>query len=243
MKLIIDSALRDISKYPNEHSFEHTLERSYNLSKARLSSLQLMSSDYIINSNNNIFSITLSATIHICTLRIGTWSASDYASILQTDLNNSANWDTDPSLTFTVTYDSNFNKYTIGSSSAINLNFQDSKLATKLGFSKQQTTSLTSHLSDRKASFFNSKYYQIIIKKFQREISDGLNDSCFARVQNNVNPNELLNYQEYYYKNIVHLFNGDFTTPKSINIELRDENYDLVSLGTDFYFEIDIDID
>jgi len=238
MKLIIDSNNRDKTIYPGSNKFRYNIIRQYQLNSVRLESAQIMSSDYVINSHNNTLSITLSSVVYVCTLRKGTWSASDYATILQTDLNDGGKWDTDPTLTFTVAYDSNTNKYTIGSSSAININYQiSSKLASKLGYSHVQTNSSTSHVSDKRAQFFNSRYYNIVIPQLQRESTEGMRRQAFARVYNNVNPNELINYHEYFYKNITHKFNNE-QSPDEIDVEVYDENNDLVVLDTELVLEI-----
>lgn len=238
MKIIIDSKNRDKSFYPNSNNFRYNLKGSYTLSKVRLTSAQILTSDYIINSNNNLFHITLSGNSHINTLSLGTWSASTYATQLQTDLNTSGNWDTDPLLTFTVTYNSNNNKLTITSSSSIIINFNlSSKLSTKLGFSDIATTNATTHTSDKVVQMYNSRYYNIIIPQLQREDSEGLDNKAFARIYNTVNPNELLNYNEYYYKNIEHKFNKELT-PRSLDISIQDENNDLVTFNSDFILEI-----
>ena len=192
---------------------------------------QLMSSDYIINSNNNTLSIEYLSTNYVNTLTQGTWTASTYATQLQTDLNTAGNWNINPGLTWTVTYSSSKNEFTIAASAAVKLNFNIStKLAPKLGFSKNQTISLSNHTSDISVQFFNSRYYDVRINELQKDFSEGLN-KCFARIYNTVQPNELLTYYKYQYDNIEHLYNKGDVITNHWNIKLYDENNDIIDLN------------
>jgi hypothetical protein len=230
MFFVIDSMKRDTSLYPNSNSFRYKTTKMYsNINLVTLFSAQLFTSDYVINAYNNSFSITKSSVVYVCTLTKGNWNASSYATQLQTDLNNVSNWTSDPSLTFTVTYSSSTNKYTISAGSAFNINFDTSyKLATKLGFSRQQTSSASSHVSGGSVQFINSRYYDIRIYELLRDSSENLNN-CFARVWNTVQANELIDYQSYRdYFNITHDMTSTVTFPQELKIEIYDENNDLV---------------
>lgn len=231
MYFVIDSQKRDTTNYPNTSSFKYRSTRIYsNVKKTKLISAQLMSSDYIINSNNNTLSIRISSTNFTCTLTKGSWSASSYAGILQADMNRLSSWNADPVLSFTVTYDSGNGKFTIGASGNFLINFDVStKLAVKLGFKKIQTVTLgIEHISDNVAQFFNSRYYDIRIYELMRDSSENLNN-CFARVYNNVQPFELIDYQSHRdYQNIEHNMCNMKIFPQDLKIEIYDENGDLV---------------
>lgn len=230
MFIVIDSMKRDTSLFPNSNSFRYRTTKIYqNVKCTSLFSAQLFTSDYVINSNNNSFSITKSSTIYTCTLTRGNWSAASYATQLQTDLNNVANWTSNPSLTFTVTYSASTNKYTISAGSVFNLNFNTSfKLANKLGFSRQQTTSATSHTSNTSVQFFNTRYYDIRISELLRDSSENLNN-CYARIFNTVQTNELIDFSSWRdYPNIKHDMSNTVSFPQELKIEIYDENNDLV---------------
>lgn len=232
-RILIDSRKRNKSLYPNTNSFRINLSKTYdNVGKVNTIAAIIPTTDYIINSNNNTLSVEYLSTTYVCQLTQGTWSAATYATQLQTDLNTSGNWSPSaPAVTWTVTYNSNTNKYTIASTGATNLNFNTSNLlASKLGFSEDQTSSSTSHISNVTVQMFNTKYYNIEILELQRNNVEGA-PYAFARIYNNVNPNELLEYYDYYYKNLEHIWQSDNLISGYLSIELKDENNNLVDLN------------
>lgn len=241
MKLIIDSQKRDKTLYPNSNSFVYKTTRLYsNISRAYTSTIQMLTSDYVINSNNNIFQIILATVTYNNTLTRGTWSAANYATQLQTDLNNVGNWNVNPGLTWTVTFNSNTMKYTISAGSSFIINFNVKyKLAQKLGFANSQTVSATSHTSSSVVQFFNSRYYDFRIAGLMRDSSENLGN-CFARLYNNSNPFEIIDYQDHRdYKSIKSSMDNTKLFPQELKIEMYDEFGDLVdNNNTDFILVI-----
>lgn len=241
MQIIIDSAKRNTTLYPNSNQFKYNTTKVYSYIRyVSLKTAQMMSSDYVINSNNRSFIITVSSTRYTCTLTTGTWSAGSYATQLQTDLNTVGNWSSNPLLTFTVTYSASKNKFTISTTSSFIINFSLCyKLAPKLGFTKFDTTSATSQTSDGSVQFFNSRYYDIRIPQLTRDSSENLLQ-CFARIYNTVQPFELMDYQSHRdYFNIKHDLNNSTLTPSAIDISIYDDNGDLVdNNNSDFLLTI-----
>lgn len=242
-RILISSKERDNTKHPNSNQFRISLKKQYKISEAFLTMAQFQTTDYVINGYNNSLSVEFSSSTYICSLTQGSWSAANYASQLQTDLQTSGNWSpSSPGITgtWTVTYNSNTNKFTITSgSSNTQLNFNiSSLLAEKLGFNVAQTSNTTSHTSNNVVNMNNSNYYDIIIPELTS------NHYCskftsFATLYNSVPQNEQLDYFEYLYKNKINKWNTKHVVPQYLTVEIRDENNNLVELNnSDFLLEI-----
>lgn len=236
--VIIDSSNRNKSLYSNSNEFVYTCQRSYiSPKKISLKAAIIPNSQYIINNNNNILSITYSSTTYSITIPIGSYNSNSLQSALQTSLNNASI----PSTTFTVTNNTLTSTYTITSTNSVTYNFSNNASLSKiLGFTGNQTgTSITSNNCYQVNS---TKYYKINISNIQSNYDTNMNITFNFILFNNVNSNEYL----YVYNDLTNLDNinqVDITTQVNISnlhIKVYDENNNLIQLNSDYVLIFEI---
>lgn len=236
--ILIDSSKRDKTQYPNSNSFVVKLDRTfYNVKTARMTTAMIPSTDYVINDHNNKFIIEANNTQYICTIPKGYFTSITLATHLQTAFNDPTNWDSDPSIEFTVAYQSASDNYKISGDSAFIIKFSYTQLLAKmLGFDPSDTTSATDHVGIYAPQINNTPIYYISIPELESSIAS-IPVRAFGFVFNRQNFGSINYYQETDYGNIVHLLNKDIAT--SLTVRLLDQHGNLCDIrNSDWYIQV-----
>lgn len=230
--IIVDSSKRNQEIYPNNSDWVYKCQSNYiKPKKFKLVAGIIPNTQYIINGNNNILSLTYSSTNYNASIAIGNYTSSTLSTALQTALNN-ANV---PSTTFTITNNSTTSTYTLNSTNAVSYNFSNNpSLAKILGFSNVNTSSSTSLTSTNSYRVNTTTLYKIHIKEIQSQYDTNMDLNFNFIVLNNVNSNEYL----YIYPDVNNVANEiDITYDINItnlHIKVYDENNNLIQLNNDY---------
>src|SRR5690606_21050767 len=171
--ILIDSSKRDKTQYPNSNSFVVKLDRTfYNVKTARMTTAMIPSTDYVINDHNNKFIIVANNTQYICTIPKGYFTSITLTTHLQTAFNDTNNWDSNPSIEFTVAYQSASDNYPISGHSAIILKYSYTPLQAKRhGFGPSYTTSATDHVGNYATLINNTPMYYLGITALESSLA------------------------------------------------------------------------
>ena len=231
--IIIDSSKRNTTLYPVNNSFKYNTNKTYsNPTKISLLSAIICNSQYVINSNNNLFNLTYSSTLYTATIPQSNYTPSSLSTALQTALNGLSV----PSTTFTVSVNLNTMQFTITSTNAVVYNFSlNTQLSQILGFQVTNSTSTTSITSTNTYTINTTRYYKLFIREFNNNYDTNISNSFNFLILNNVNSGEYLYLTDINNVNNTHEINIRNININTLTIELRDEWDNLVLLnGNDF---------
>lgn len=228
MRILVNSSDRDTTQYTNSYLFRHDVKGGIqNAKMLTLRTYNIWDSSYVVNSNNNTMSFSDGLT-NVITLTQGNYTGTTLATELQTQLNNGVSL-----ATFTVTYTSSTNKFTIAASTSITYHWSSYPLCGNL-FGFTSNVSGTSNTSSKCAVICTTPFYYLVFGNLPSVSKD---KRYHFLIHNNViqgslnTPSEIL-------KDSINLYGVSF---QYLDVELRDSNYNLVDLNnTNYTFELEL---
>lgn len=230
MRLYIDSSTRS-SIYPSSSQFRFNINGGVNRGLGiLLRKYVIWDSSFIVNQYNNTFTINDGVVTYTITLSQGNYNPVQLASLLQSSLNN-----TGAPYSWTVTYNSATNGFTITCTTSCTYYFTSYPLAGKLlGFTAN--ASGTSVSSNVPALLGTTGFYYLCFTNVPSANIQG-NRYSFV-IPNNVALGSLLTSNNELVSDLLD-FNSELSF-QYLDIELRDCNYNLVVLNSDWQLELDI---
>lgn len=162
--VIIDSSKRNTAIYPSNNSWKYNcIKNTYqNIKKVELVQAIIPNTQYIINSNNNVITITGNGQPYAGTIVNGNYTPSTLATAIATALNNNGS-----TLTYTCSVDTNISYlFTITSSNTVTLNFsKNTILGNILGFGVTDTTAGTTFTGTNVCSVNTTRFWKLSIEE------------------------------------------------------------------------------
>lgn len=221
-RLLLNSNDRDVNIYPNSNQFRVSYVENYrSVSHMCVRYWWIMDSSYIVNSFNNVFTLNDGVVAYTITLTPGNYSTTTLTSELEAKLNASGSI-----VTWTVTYNSTTAKFTIAATGAVTYNWASYPLCAKLlGFAASDLTN-TTVVSNTIPSLNTTNYYMLVIKNLPSIVRN--KKPYHLLIPNNVPQGSLNTPVNGLVLDSIHFgANVDFSY---LDIEIRDENYNLVDL-------------
>lgn len=209
--------------------------------KIQLQSAEIPVSYYVINSSNNSFSLTEDANPPVTvTLPLGSPSATDLATFLQTALNSVS----PGPLTYSVTFDSSTNKFTISNAPATNfsLTFTSNSPYVQLGFNVGTTSTGTSLTSTNVINLSGTNFFMIQLTNIPQTNTTSKKTSYTFKVPITVAPFSTEIYTNNgQWNQIVDYGNSSPVDINMLAVKLVDYNNNVINLnGNDWSFTLTI---
>lgn len=137
-RIVIDSKDRNKTVFPEPNKYENVFDDDINdVISVQLLNISLPLSTYLINKHFNSITLIVGGTEYTAQLAVGNYDATELATEIATKLNA-----TSSGITFTVTYLSKTDNYSIQGSGAFSIDFsQKNSLGLLLGFKDKLITS------------------------------------------------------------------------------------------------------
>jgi hypothetical protein len=185
--VVLDSSQRD-AVYLLNNKWQYNLQNVYEkVKKIKLIGAIIGNSEYIINTNNKVITVTYSGTSYNFTLTEGNYTPTALATELQTRLNTNSFGGV-----FTISANSSTNKFRFQCTVAVVYNFSsNTSLGRIFGFGAIDTSAVTDVTSTNAYQVNSTRYYKVIIREIGVDYDTNLKGQYFTfLIPNNVNSGE-----------------------------------------------------